>query len=266
MLGVKDGIVDRVALHRPRLRDQPGQRLAPDRRDQGQAARRRRRHPRRRLLDLLGIEISPARLKCAMLSHDSLQHVLDRPRRADPRTTPSRPRPAHDPRSSAAAGVGRRPDAGSPSQPRRIVAADRPTALAPSRRQPVEHRSPSPHAKVLRRPPSRGPRPDQGSHPAGGRRPARGRGHDRRRPRGVRVGAGPPARRPPRLQELHRAADRGRRPRSRRAGRSCTAPAASARCSPPRRWPRWATPTSPRCPAASRPGRAPGSSSRRRSS
>ena len=29
------------------------------------------------LLDLLGIEISPARLKCAMLSHDSLQHVLD---------------------------------------------------------------------------------------------------------------------------------------------------------------------------------------------
>jgi nitrogen fixation NifU-like protein len=28
------------------------------------------------LLDLLGIEISPARLKCAMLSHDSLQHTL----------------------------------------------------------------------------------------------------------------------------------------------------------------------------------------------
>ena len=28
------------------------------------------------LLDLLGIDISPARLKCAMLSHDSLQHVL----------------------------------------------------------------------------------------------------------------------------------------------------------------------------------------------
>ena len=35
------------------------------------------------LLDLLGIEISPARLKCAMLSHDSLQHVLDGPRRRD---------------------------------------------------------------------------------------------------------------------------------------------------------------------------------------
>jgi nitrogen fixation NifU-like protein len=29
------------------------------------------------LLDLLGIEISPARLKCAMLSHDTLQKALD---------------------------------------------------------------------------------------------------------------------------------------------------------------------------------------------
>jgi nitrogen fixation NifU-like protein len=28
------------------------------------------------LLDLLGIEISPARMKCAMLSHEALQHVL----------------------------------------------------------------------------------------------------------------------------------------------------------------------------------------------
>ena len=28
------------------------------------------------LLDLLGIEISPARLKCAMLSHDTLRHAL----------------------------------------------------------------------------------------------------------------------------------------------------------------------------------------------
>lgn len=28
------------------------------------------------LLDLLGIEISPARMKCAMLSHDALHHVL----------------------------------------------------------------------------------------------------------------------------------------------------------------------------------------------
>ena len=42
------------------------------------------------LLDLLGIEISPARLKCAMLSHDSLQHVLADLGAADPTNkTPS---------------------------------------------------------------------------------------------------------------------------------------------------------------------------------
>jgi nitrogen fixation NifU-like protein len=39
------------------------------------------------LLDLLGIEISPARLKCAMLSHDSLQHVLQDLGAASPETT-----------------------------------------------------------------------------------------------------------------------------------------------------------------------------------
>ncbi|HKG20170.1 MAG TPA: iron-sulfur cluster assembly scaffold protein, partial [Candidatus Limnocylindrales bacterium] len=31
------------------------------------------------LLDLLGIEISPARLKCAMLSHETLQKALAEP-------------------------------------------------------------------------------------------------------------------------------------------------------------------------------------------
>jgi len=42
------------------------------------------------LLDLLGIDISPARLKCAMLSHDSLQHVLGDLGASDPtNTTPS---------------------------------------------------------------------------------------------------------------------------------------------------------------------------------
>ena len=42
------------------------------------------------LLELLGIEISPARLKCAMLSHDSLQHVLTDLGAADPTNrTPS---------------------------------------------------------------------------------------------------------------------------------------------------------------------------------
>ena len=45
------------------------------------------------LLDLLGIDISPARLKCAMLSHDSLQHVLTDLGAADPASAP-------DPRGS----------------------------------------------------------------------------------------------------------------------------------------------------------------------
>ena len=41
------------------------------------------------LLDLLGIDISPARLKCAMLSHDSLQHVLQDLRAAQPQAQPA---------------------------------------------------------------------------------------------------------------------------------------------------------------------------------
>jgi nitrogen fixation protein NifU and related proteins len=41
------------------------------------------------LLDLLGIDISPARLKCAMLSHDSLQHVLGDLGVADSASTPA---------------------------------------------------------------------------------------------------------------------------------------------------------------------------------
>jgi len=39
------------------------------------------------LLDILGIEISPARLKCAMLSHDSLQHTLSDLGAAEPQAT-----------------------------------------------------------------------------------------------------------------------------------------------------------------------------------
>ena len=76
MLGVKDGIVDRVAftgrgcaisqasasLLTDEIKGKPIDEVAAIRADD--------------LLDLLGIEISPARLKCAMLSHDSLQHVL----------------------------------------------------------------------------------------------------------------------------------------------------------------------------------------------
>ena len=76
MLGVKDGIVDRVgftgrgcaisqasaSLLTDEIKGKTVDEVAAIRADD--------------LLDLLGIEISPARLKCAMLSHDSLQHVL----------------------------------------------------------------------------------------------------------------------------------------------------------------------------------------------
>ena len=90
--------------------------------------------------------------------------------------------------SSAAAGVAGRPDAGAPRR-------DRPqpiTALAPS---PTPARrsigANQPHAEVLRRPPSRGPRPDPRSHPAGGRRPPAGRPRpsstSARRPSGSRA-------------------------------------------------------------------------------
>lgn len=77
MIGVNDGIVDRVAftgrgcaisqasasLLTDEIKGKPLAEVAEIRADD--------------LLDLLGIDISPARLKCAMLSHDSLQHVLE---------------------------------------------------------------------------------------------------------------------------------------------------------------------------------------------
>ena len=90
MLGVKDGIVDRVgftgrgcaisqasaSLLTDEIKGKPIEEVAAFRADD--------------LLDLLGIEISPARLKCAMLSHDSLQHVLGDLGANDPtNTTPS---------------------------------------------------------------------------------------------------------------------------------------------------------------------------------
>ena len=76
MLGVKDGIVDRVAftgrgcaisqasasLLTDEIKGKPVDDVAAIRADD--------------LLDLLGIDISPARLKCAMLSHETLHKAL----------------------------------------------------------------------------------------------------------------------------------------------------------------------------------------------
>src|SRR3954464_6699323 len=75
-LGIENGVVDRVgftgrgcaisqasaSLLTDEIKGNPAAEVAPFRADD--------------LLDLLGIDISPARLKCAMLSHDTLQHVL----------------------------------------------------------------------------------------------------------------------------------------------------------------------------------------------
>jgi nitrogen fixation NifU-like protein len=75
-LGVKDGVVEQVgftgrgcaisqasaSLLTDEVKGKPVEAVAGIRADD--------------LLELLGIEISPARLKCAMLSFDSLQHLL----------------------------------------------------------------------------------------------------------------------------------------------------------------------------------------------
>ena len=76
MIGVKDGVVDRVgftgrgcaisqasaSLLTDEIKGKPIDEVAAIRADD--------------VLDLLGIEISPARLKCAMLSHETLQKAL----------------------------------------------------------------------------------------------------------------------------------------------------------------------------------------------
>lgn len=76
-LGVRDGVVERVAftgrgcaisqasasLLTDEIKGKPIAVVAAFRADD--------------LLELLGIEISPARLKCAMLSHDTLRRALD---------------------------------------------------------------------------------------------------------------------------------------------------------------------------------------------
>ena len=91
MLGVKDGVVDRVgftgrgcaisqasaSLLTDEIKGKPLAEVAAIRADD--------------LLDLLGIDISPARLKCAMLSHDSLQHVLQDLGATAPATNPTTP-------------------------------------------------------------------------------------------------------------------------------------------------------------------------------
>jgi nitrogen fixation NifU-like protein len=76
MLGVKDGIVDRVGFTgRGCAISQASASLLTDE-IKGKPLKEVAAIGADDLLDLLGIDISPARLKCAMLSHESLQHVL----------------------------------------------------------------------------------------------------------------------------------------------------------------------------------------------
>ena len=76
MLGVNDGIVDRVAFTgRGCAISQASASLLTDE-IKGKPVADVESFRADDLLDLLGIEISPARLKCAMLSHDTLQKAL----------------------------------------------------------------------------------------------------------------------------------------------------------------------------------------------
>ncbi len=76
MLGVKDGVVERVAFTgRGCAISQASASLLTDE-IKGRTVDQVSSFGADELLDLLGIEISPARLKCAMLSHETLHKAL----------------------------------------------------------------------------------------------------------------------------------------------------------------------------------------------
>jgi nitrogen fixation NifU-like protein len=76
MLGIRDGIVDRVAFTgRGCAISQASASLLTDE-IKGKTVGEVAAFGADDLLDLLGIEISPARLKCAMLSHETVQKAL----------------------------------------------------------------------------------------------------------------------------------------------------------------------------------------------
>jgi len=76
MLGVTDGVVDRVAFTgRGCAISQASASLLTDE-IKGKPVADVEAFRADDLLDLLGIDISPARLKCAMLSHETLQKAL----------------------------------------------------------------------------------------------------------------------------------------------------------------------------------------------
>jgi nitrogen fixation NifU-like protein len=76
-LGIRDGVVERVGFTgRGCAISQASASLLTDE-NKGKPVGDVAAFSATDVLDLLGIEISPARLKCAMLSFDALQHLLD---------------------------------------------------------------------------------------------------------------------------------------------------------------------------------------------
>ena len=76
MLGVKDGVVDRVAFTgRGCAISQASASLLTDE-IKGKSIDDVAKMTSADILELLGIEISPARLKCALLSLETMQHAL----------------------------------------------------------------------------------------------------------------------------------------------------------------------------------------------
>ena len=91
MLGIRDGVVADVAFTgRGCAISQASASLLTDE-IKGKTVEEVERMTPDSLLDLIGIEISPARLKCAMLSHETLRHALDELAAPDPGARPGTP-------------------------------------------------------------------------------------------------------------------------------------------------------------------------------
>ena len=166
------------------------------------------------LLDLLGIEISPARLKCAMLSLETLDAALadlGEIRRRPGRGAGAGMTPIESLRRCACRAAGLTPASADPVHPPALSRRASPTTWSP--RTTCRSHTPTSSARPARRSARSSPR--EVDHLR-----ERGAAVRRRRPRSRRMGAGPHPRRRPHQQELPRAGHRGRAsPTGRRAGR-----------------------------------------------
>jgi nitrogen fixation NifU-like protein len=103
MLGIRDGVVERVGFTgRGCAISQASASLLTDE-IKGKPVTEVESFRADDLLDLLGIEISPARLKCAMLSHETLQKALAEADSADSTGAPASGSPASGAAATATA-------------------------------------------------------------------------------------------------------------------------------------------------------------------